>query len=46
METDKTKTQFTAGISYQEHIQRAEEVYEKIVKPQVLAEKKAGSDNS
>lgn len=40
MKKDKTEMQFTAGISYQEHIKRADEVYETIVKPQVIAERK------
>lgn len=40
MKKDMTEMQFTAGISYQEHIKRADKVYETIVKPQVIAEKK------
>lgn len=40
MEKDNTEKQFTAGISYDEHVRRADEVYETVVKPQVLENKR------
>lgn len=40
MKKDKTEMQFTAGISYQEHVKRADKVYKIVVKPQLIAEKK------
>ena len=38
--------QFTAGITYQEHLIKAEEIFETVVKPQVKQLKKiANKDN-
>lgn len=38
-----SKPKFTSGISYEEHRSRAAEIYEKTVKPQIVARKNNGS---
>jgi len=36
---------FTAGTSYQEHLKKAQNIYNTVVKPQVEAERKLQNDS-